>query len=124
MFDRYVIEQRHTEYVPYEKTVIEKRAPTDESIRLYEEMKEKAYSSILGSIELRDNVLNANCIMYEEVFSRDKVCKYRLTLNGREITGEIRTSTLDFSDRQSLMQKIVDDASRHIAIEILKGLKI
>jgi len=33
--------------VPYEKTVIEKRAPTDDSIRLYEEIKTKAYKSII-----------------------------------------------------------------------------
>lgn len=124
MFNKtFVFPQTRTEYVPYEKTVVEKRAPTDESIKLYEEMKEKAYSSILGTIELRDNMLNVNSILYEEYNSMDKVCKYRLMLNGREITGEIKSSMLDLKDKQSIVRKIVDDASRHIAIEIVKGLE-
>lgn len=124
MFNKtFVFPQTGTEYVPYEKTVIEKRAPTDESIKLYKEMKEKAYSSILGTIELQDNILNVNGILYEEYISMDKVCKYRLMLNGREITGEIRSSRLDLKDKQFIVRKIVDDASRHIAIEIVKGLE-
>ena len=58
MFNKnFVFPQTRTEHVPYEKSIVEHRAPTDDSIRIWEEMKEKAYKSILGSIELRDNAL-------------------------------------------------------------------
>lgn len=126
MFDRTVVlaGRTVTERVPYEKTVVEKRAPTDDSIRLYDEIKEKAYNSILGTIEIRDNSLNVVAILYEDFLAYHKVCKYRLKLNGKEITGEIRSSEVDLQDRQALLQEIVDKASRHIAVEILKTVKV
>ena len=117
-----VFPQTRTEHVPYEKSIVEYRAPTDDSIRIWEDMKEKAYKSILGSIELRDSVLNMNAILYEETYSNEKVCKYRLSLNGQEITGEVRSSRLDLKNKMELYRKIVDDAARHIAIEILKSI--
>lgn len=39
MFDTTVFQTKGTQYVPYEKTVIEKKAPTDESIKLLNEFK-------------------------------------------------------------------------------------
>lgn len=123
MFNKtFVFPQARTEHVPYEKTVIEQRAPTDDSIRIWQEMKEKAYKSVLDSIELRDNTLNLNAILYEEPYSYEKVCKYRLSLNGQEMTGEIRSSILDMKNKMELYRKIVDDAARHIAVEIVKSV--
>lgn len=123
MFNKtFVFPQTRTEHVPYEKSVVEHRAPTDDSIRIWEEMKERAYKSIIDSIELRDNALNLNAIMYKEAFSHEKVCKYRFSLNGHEITGEVRSSILDLKNKMELYLKIVDDAARHIAVEIVKSV--
>ena len=41
MFDNYIVRKGSTTYVPYEKVVTEKKAPTDESIKLLKEMEEK-----------------------------------------------------------------------------------
>ncbi len=57
MFDYKILINR-TEFIPYEKTIIEKRAPTDESIRLWNEIKEKAYATIRDTIRLK--TLNPN----------------------------------------------------------------
>lgn len=125
MFDHYTV--RGKEYIPYEKSVsvVEKRAPTDDSIRLYAEIKEKAYSSVLSTIELQDNILNLSAIVYEEVNSMHKVCKYRLTLNGKEILGEKRIDALDIKtkDIREVYSEIVNDISQYIAVEILKEVE-
>ena len=89
MFDRVTIQQGK-EAVPYAKTVTvhEHRAPTDDSIRLYQEI------------------------------------AYIFTLNGREITGKITIKHHEALtlDRQGIVRKIVEDASRHIAVEILQHM--
>ena len=124
MFDHYNIHD--TEYIPYTKTVIEKRAPTDESIRLYGEMKEKAYASVLDTLELHDNILNMTAILYED-FDHDlyHMCKYKFMLNGKEIKGEIRVSRLDMMGKrlEEIYKKIVADAAQYIAVEIVMCLE-
>lgn len=120
MFDTYV--SGKTEYVPYEKSIVEHRAPTDDSIRLWEQMKEKAYKSILDTIEIRDNCVNVNSIVYDDMLTLSKVCSYRLLLNGKEITGEVRWSSNELKSKAELYHKIVDSAARDIAVEIVKAL--
>lgn len=63
MFDRVTIQQGK-EAVPYAKTVTvhEHKAPTDESIRLYQEIEEKAFQNILHRIQVNDNALNFGAI--------------------------------------------------------------
>ena len=113
--------QDKPEHIPYEKTVIEKRAVTDDSIRLYEEIKEKAYKSILNTIELKDNSFNFTAMFYEEHF--DKVCKYRFTLNGKEIAGEVKSSELDFAHKRNIVEHILKKLSDHIATNVLVSLQ-
>jgi hypothetical protein len=122
MFDRFSLGETRTEYVPYAKTVIEKRAPTDESIRIYEEIKEKAYSSILDSIVMNDNTLNVKAIVYTDLHTASKICQYAVMLNGREIKGKVKADEFKHTDKMALLRDIVDQASKQIAIEIGKSL--
>ena len=61
LFRTKIIDNSKTELVPYEKTVnvTEKRAPTDESIKLLREMEQKALNSVVDAIEVRTNIINA-----------------------------------------------------------------
>ena len=111
------------EYIPYEKSVIEYRAPTDESIRLWEEMKEKAYKSILDSIELKDNIFNFSAILYKSLHSYQIICKYRFTLNKYTIENEFPFEYIDLKDKSDLYKKLIETASQYIAIEITKSIK-
>jgi len=86
MFDAYVTRSR--EYVPYDKTVTVNRAPTDESIKLWEEMKEKAYKSIIHKIQISDNVVNGKAIVYNDIPSMDEACMYEVVVNGRKFEGK------------------------------------
>lgn len=124
MFDKIAIHSTQREYTPYEKTVIEKRAPTDDSIRIYAEIKEKAYKSILDTIKINDNTFNMSAILCESFDSPGMVCKYHFTLNGKEIVGEIQVKDMDFRFKGDLQKKVFEDASKHIAIELLKIIKV
>ena len=58
MFDTYV--QRHTtEYVDRNITVKEYKAPTDESVKLLNEMTEKALNNIVKTFSTSNNTLQA-----------------------------------------------------------------
>lgn len=59
----------------------------NENIRIREEM-EKAYKAIIDTIELGNNVLNLNAILYKDLMINDVICKYHFTLNGKEIKWE------------------------------------
>ena len=54
-----------TEYVPYEKTVTvtENRAPTDDSIRLWDEMRQKALDSIVKELTVEVSMVKATVIV-------------------------------------------------------------
>lgn len=90
MFDR-INFCNSKEYVPYTKNinVVEKKAPTDESIRLYQEMKEKAENSLFAVIEVRDNVLNFDVLTLDNYLEDTKRFLYRFILNGKEYKGEV-----------------------------------
>lgn len=66
----------------------EHKAPTDRSVRLLNEMKEKAKEDIIASIEVQDNVLNGVAISYCEPFAVDMTPNYTIHLkfkvNGKE----------------------------------------
>ena len=122
MFDVIKIDTGNkTEYIPYEKTVIEKRAPTDDSIRLYGEFREKAYSSILDTLEVNNNNLSVKAIIYSDLFEDVKVLKYKVIINSVEIKGEIKLRENEYKDKYSLYNEIIKESSRFIANEIIKS---
>jgi len=125
MFDRVTIQQGK-EAAPYAKTVTvhEHRAPTDDSIRLYQEIEDKAYQNLLHRIQVNDNALNFGAIVHVPRTTTNQEIAYIFTLNGREITGKITIKHHEALtlDRQGIVRKIVEDASRHIAVEILQHM--
>jgi len=58
MLDNYIVGKRNTTYVPYEKVVTEKKAPTDESIKLLKEMEEKVLQKIVEAYHIESNIMN------------------------------------------------------------------
>lgn len=115
MFDKIILRPTQTEYVPYEKTVIEKRAPTDDSIRIYEEIKEKAYNSILDSIKINTNEFNLKAIVYEDLLSYQTVCKYEFSINGRIITDKIILEKYNSKDESQLLKIISNECSKKLS---------
>lgn len=114
MFDTYYSDSNRTEYVPYEKTVKEIRAPTDDSIRIYEETKEKAYKSILDSLSVNDNKVNYKYQIYKDIYSYKTLLHFSIKLNGTEFVDKVELD-LDISNKHKTAEVIYKKLSEKIA---------
>lgn len=103
--------------VPYVKTVIEHKAPTDDSIRLYEEIKTKAYQSILDKIIVNNNTLNLSAVIVDNHEIDEYRCFYKVTLNNVLLEGDVRLPMRNTKER--LYLHIFNHASEHIARELI-----
>lgn len=125
MLDKVII-QGGKEAVPYAKTVTihEHRAPTDDSLRLCQEMEEKVLQRILCRLQANDNALNFRAIVLLPRIGINHEAVYSFILNGKEINGKIvvRMSDAMTLSKTEIARQIIEDASRHIAIEILQHL--
>lgn len=64
--------------------VTEKRAATDESVRLLREMEEKALNNILACVKVDDNEFKATWWTYTDNFSYNDKVGCRFNLNGKQ----------------------------------------
>lgn len=117
------------EPVPYEKTVIEKRAPTDDSVRIYAEFKEKAFASILDTIKTDNNVLSVAAITFQDFESFGAKCRYSVTLNGLKIEKTIpikdfilKNPEVDMPAKQQVLREILKDVSEEIATRVCEEM--
>lgn len=107
-------------------TIVEKRAPTDESIRLADEMREKTLERILDSIPVKDNVFEGHLVQV----AMDPVdWQYTLhalfKLNGRKyhtttkIDEMLSITEPDLAKRRAI---IAEHLAQVIAVELMKQL--
>ena len=94
-----------TEYVPYEKTVTvtEHRAPTDVSIQLWDEMRQKAIDSIVKQLPVEFSEVKGTILVMqmpsmadENIFGRKFAGKF--VLNGQDHRFEGELDARDFAD--------------------------
>jgi hypothetical protein len=119
MFDTTNIIKRGTEYIPYEKTVIVKNAPTDESIKIYNEFKEKAYNSIIDNLEIKNSLVEVKGVVYREFSTDSLICAFAYKINGDEIKDKF---TIDWNyddDEQRINEFIFKKISEFLAIKLL-----
>jgi hypothetical protein len=69
--------------------VEEHKAPTDESIRLMEEMHDKALKNIIAKVKVEDNVVNGECWYIEQPWNMNDIkLIFKFKINGQEFTVE------------------------------------
>jgi hypothetical protein len=116
MFDTTI--NKRTEHIPYAKsvTVTEHKAPTDASIKLYEEIKDRAYKSIIDSIKINNNDISFSAISYRDAASFMTKARYKIIINGKENTGEINLDQglIDMKGNEYLVKEIIENVSKHI----------
>lgn len=118
-----VVQPTYKEYVPYTTTIVENRAPTDESIRLYEEIKEKAYKSILDAIRVESNTLNLSAILYEDISTHNHTCQYKVKLNNEQLEGRLIISWLSLTTlptREDIIRCIFTELSKDISLKLMQ----
>ncbi len=96
--------------------VHEHKAPTDESIRLMEEMHHKAIKNIIAHVKIEDNIVNGQCWAVRRMTHiQDVLFIFKFKINGKEFTVEKEYSTWDlanFEDRQD-----IERLTRHLQDE-------
>lgn len=61
---RFTTEEHH-HHTHFPNTIKEVKAPTDESIRLLNEMQQSVIDNIMAKIEVKDNLLNGECYLID-----------------------------------------------------------
>lgn len=112
MFDR--VEITHLTRPGYQYVdVTEKRAPTDESVRLLREMEKAATDKIIKSLELASNTLNARVHVMKEHLSGKNQFAIIMDLNGKRY--DIRASTNEYDSIDTQVEQIYQSIGNQIA---------
>lgn len=122
MLDKYYVNKHEKEYVPYVK--IEQRAPTDDSIRLFNEFRDKAYDSILDTIQINNNIINGKAIIYQDLCEFSKRLRYEIIVNGKDIKGDILIEDNILDRKNEIIFKMCQRLSDEIVKELLKNINM
>lgn len=134
LFNTTHIHNGKTELVPYcqKIEVNEKRAPTDESVRLLNEMQEKAKKNIISIIEIKENWIQAICIYYtDEAINNRLNFQMKFILNNNEYFIESHINKHDWNNEyqgylglgsEIVYKKLIKRFSEAIADEMFKQI--
>lgn len=95
-------------------TVTENRAPTDESIKILNEMQEKALKNIISKLKIDDNIFNCHAMIHSnmEYDEYEIYIKYSYNKHERVVKHSIDDS---FMKELNGLQKVVDGLKLAIA---------
>jgi hypothetical protein len=130
MFNRYYSNNHSTEYVPYAKTVTvnEHKAATDESIRIYGEMVDKARQNLLDKFTLSSPTLGEiHLATYRDHLSYGNfIIYYKFLLQGEQIDGKIELDNFEdaFKSRKQIVDKVIKSVSTKIATKLAKQIVV
>lgn len=113
MFNKTIIHQ-HTPSYPSHVSVTEKRAPTDESVKLLKEMEKKAEEKLLEACELKNNLFTCTWFTMREMFSIRVLI--RMKINNVEMNIPVDLDGLDW------MRFSLEEKAEKIKNECLKAL--
>ena len=103
-----ITEQRVAPAYPQTVNVTEKRAPTDDSVRLLREMEEKATAQIVESYRIETNVLNGVVVIFlMDPADFDRKAWIRFNLNGK-----------DYSFKETFRWNEFTPTTKHDAIQM------
>lgn len=111
MFDRYHLGPRSV-HVTESRNVTEKRAPTDDSVRLLREMEAAARAEVIKSVRVEGNGFNCVAQRMFEASSGDMMLRAIFELNGVSMTAAVRSR-----DPSELVEALVAEIARVIAVE-------
>jgi len=120
MFGRTITQYRNT---PYEKEVHEHRAPTDDSIRIYEECMQKARASYAGSVKVDNTELDVKVVLYEDTYAIDGLkALVKAKVNGVEYEQEYTSSRYEFDEHEIIEQFYTEIVQGIVAKELREVL--
>lgn len=107
------VEYHEKEHVPYVKEVHEFRAPTDESIKILDEMHQKVKERFIKQFDCPDNLLKVNFILGHSMntLGYDLICRF--TINGENHSVELNINP---HYDQNVVDKVIDAITKKIAV--------
>lgn len=118
MFDTYVTE-RTTEYVTKNINITEKRAPTDESVKLLNEMQDKAVENLVKRFSTSNNTLQITGAVYDNPFKGEKELHCKFVLNGQEHTFRVEVPSWECKNKYEMVEKLYKRVCEKLAVEIM-----
>jgi len=93
--------------------IIEKKAPTDESIKLLNEFEEKARKNIIAKVQVNDNTLNGITIAYTNHHATASTIGkiyFKFSINGQEFNLEQDFDVYKFSgEKEKILYSYIHD---------------
>lgn len=117
MFDKTIIEQRTSNTY-----ITEKRAPTDESVRLLREMESKAKDEVIKAVKLPSNEFTGVVHLMRDAMSCNTNVAVLFKLNGKEHKVFISFDDFEDDDMDKRIQKLVCKTSDYLAANILQNI--
>lgn len=117
MFDTYITRKGGDQYIKKDVTVTEKRAPTDESVKILMEMEEKALDKLVSITKLDSNLFKATWHTFNDCMSDSLNIVCRFEMNGEEERFDFRMCKFDCRNDQELVEKV-----REKILEKLTGI--
>ena len=124
MTDGYLILSQ-PQYVTREvtKTVHEHRAPTDESIKIYKEMVDKAEKSVLDAFVISDNILNGSIAVLRNIETMGVDVVYRFMLNSKKFEGRIKLEYYEvMKGRDEVIRSAYEKMSKEITAHLFDSI--
>lgn len=100
--------------------VTEKRAPTDESVRLLLEMEKEALNKIIHNIDLSNNQFSARLLFFEDLLNHNIKGKVLFLLNGKKHELNVSFGVLDL--KEDMIKMCHDELAKYVAREILMSV--
>jgi hypothetical protein len=110
---------RRTEHHHHRAEVVEKRAPTDESVKLLREMEDAVREKMLASLPIKGNAFEGHVVVEHSIFQAEIAAVAVFSLNGRRLEARASVSEFDGNVRLALLDKLHQAIAEKVATEIL-----
>jgi len=124
MFDNYTLGHygSHTNTI-IDRNITIKTAPTDESLKLLAEMKEKTISEVISVTKLENNIISAEWYCVREAMNFSTTCYIRCKINNKEHKLSFNISEFETHDKETHIFELVQEKlSKLVSYELLKTI--
>ena len=105
-------------------TIHEHRAPTDESIKLFKEMQDKAFTSVISNIEVETNIFTGKIVCFNRNYYNGYDYQLIFIFNLGNERFEIKENIDEFEfrvlNKENLIEKLFEKVSFVIADKLFK----
>jgi hypothetical protein len=122
MFNTYYMGQNN-ECARVNVLVDEKKAPTDESIRMLMEMEKKAFENLIGRFDVNDNILKGSVFVFRDVFTQSYKIVSRFNLNGKEFRIENQIFESQFA-QEDARKLLYENIAKEIFLKLISSAEM